>query len=488
METLSFWQDRSRAPREAGAPVPERVDDLVVGAGLAGLVTGVLLARAGRKVAVVDARELASGTSARTTAKVSLLQGTKLSHLLRRHPHAVAEAYVEANRVAQDWLLGFCGRREVPFQTRDAVTFAGTPMQTDLVRAEHDAVAGLGLDARWRQRLDTPFPTYGAVVLPGQAQLDPVVLLEALADELVECGGTLHTGRRLLAITLKGPDGGLPEVELEGGERVTADQVVLATGTPVLDRTLCFARLTPSRSYLLAYQGIPGIDSMMISAASPTRSLRDVPTASGDIVLVGGGGHVVGRAESPRAHLDELRSWVAEHFPGATETHAWSAQDYRTVDELPLAGTLAPSGDRIHVATGFDKWGMTNAVAAARRIASGILGTVGTPWPESGHPSPGSLLRGLGLNLRVAGLLVSDWAQVELSGSTHDATVVRDRFVPTVPGERGGFVGVCTHLGGILHWNDAERTWDCPLHGSRFAPDGTVLEGPATRPLRRRAS
>ncbi|MBO9524202.1 MAG: FAD-dependent oxidoreductase [Nocardioidaceae bacterium] len=484
MESPSLWQERRTAPARPHLPVPENVDDLVVGAGLAGLTTGVLLARAGRKVAVVDARPLGSGTSARTTAKVSLLQGTKLSRLLRRHPPEVARAYVEANRVAQDWLLGFCGRRDVSFQTREAVTYAGSPQQVEATRAEFQAAASLGLPVHWHDSLDVPFETHGAVALGEQAQLDPVALLEALADELIACGGTLHPGERLTAVAMNG------EARLDSGARVVADQVVLATGTPVLDRTLCFARLTPSRSYLLAFSGDPGTEQMLISAGSPTRSMRQLPAMGDDrpVFLVGGAGHVVGRAESPRAHLDELRAWTITHFPGATETHAWSAQDYRSLDELPLAGRLAVSGERIHVATGFDKWGMTNAVAAARRIAATILGGVAAPWPESSHPSPGSLLRALGLNLQVAGLLVSDWAEVELGGSTADATVVRHRMVPTVPGEHGGYVGVCTHLGGILHWNDAERTWDCPLHGSRFAPDGEVLEGPATKPLRRRAS
>lgn len=488
MENLSLWQERHVMSPLPAVELPERVDDLVVGAGLAGLVTGVLLAREGRKVAVVDARHPGAGTTGRTTAKVSLLQGTKLSRLLHRHPPEVARAYVEANRIAFDWLLGFCGRRDVPFQIRDAVTFAGSPDQTDAARAEFEAARDLGLGVRWYDDLAMPFAVHGAVVLPEQAQFDPVEVVDALAAELVEAGGTLHAGERLTAAAIKGAVGGLPEARLESGAHVTADNIVLATGMPVLDRTLCFARLTAARSYLLAYSGISGIDRMMITAGTPTHSLRDVPNQDGGLVLVGGAGHVVGRAESPRALLDELRGWVAEHFPGATETHAWSAQDYRTLDELPLAGTLAPSGNRIHVATGFDKWGMTTAVAAARRIASTILGGVTTPWPESGHPSAGSLLRALALNLQVAGLLVSDWAEVEIGGSTHDATVVRNRLVPTVPGEHGGLVGVCTHLGGILRWNDVERTWDCPLHGSRFAPDGTVLEGPATKPLRRRAS
>jgi hypothetical protein len=216
---------------------------------------------------------------------------------------------------------------------------------------------------------------------------------------------------------------------------------------------------------------------MYLSAGSDSRSVRDAP---GGHLVIGGAGHVVGRTRSERAHLDELRAWTAQYFPDAVETHQWSAQDYSSFDGVPFVGRL-PGGDgHVHVATGYEKWGMANAVAAARTISADLLGDV-PPWA--------SVLMERGI--RPAG--VAEAARANLGVGTAAVTRAAKAAIDRLPGVGDtptaydcGVIGVCTHLGGLLKWNDAEDTWDCPLHGSRFAPDGEVLEGPATRPLRRR--
>ena len=148
-----------------------------------------------------------------------------------------------------------------------------------------------------------------------------------------------------------------------------------ATGVPVLDRGLYFAKVEPQRSYALAFDHPDPLPMMMLSAGSPTRSIRDAPgTTGGDRLLVGGEGHVVGRTPSEAEHLNRLREWTAGYFPDAEETHAWSAQDYASHDGVPFVGRMPRGRDRIYVATGFAKWGMTNGVAAARAVSAEILG------------------------------------------------------------------------------------------------------------------
>jgi Rieske Fe-S protein len=227
----------------------------------------------------------------------------------------------------------------------------------------------------------------------------------------------------------------------------------------VLDRGLHFAKLEPKRSYLLAFRHPSPPELMCISAGSDIRSVRDVP-GENPVLLVGGSGHPVGREPSPGRHYDELRAWAAEHFPGAEETHAWSAQDYGAYSGVPIVGPILPGMDHVLVATGYDKWGMAAAVAAATSIAGGITGAPEQQrqWTAPWRPTPGSLLQACRINGEVALSLVEGVGRL-------------------------GKVPLCTHLGGMLRWNDAERSWDCPLHGSRFDEDGSVLEGPATRPL-----
>ncbi len=463
----SLWLDQSRS--FSSDPLPdEPVDDLVVGAGITGLTTALLLARAGRRVALVEAREVGAVATGNTTAKVSLLQGTKYSRLLHYQSRKVASAYLDANREGMEWLLRFCDDHGVPVQRRPTATYAADESEVSSVRDEHDAATSLGLDLAWHDTLDVPFPHRGGTVLADQAQFDPMDALAALVDQLRAHGGTLHQGLRVRTVSLTGK----AEATLHDGSVVRAEHVVLATGSPVLDRGLYFAKLEPMRSYALAFEGAEAPAGMYLSAGSDSRSVRDAPDGSGGTrLLVGGAGHSVGRTSSELAHVDRLREWTATYFPGAVETHQWSAQDYRSHDAVPYVGRLPRGFGRIYLATGFDKWGMTNGVAAARAISGQILGEQPSWARVMGRriTGPTAVAHLAAINLQV-GL-----------GATRGAVemVRRDRHQSVLP--------VCTHLGGPLHWNDCEKSWDCPLHGSRFAADGEVLEGPATRPLRRKS-
>lgn len=490
----SLWLDRTMTP--VNDPLPETVDDLVVGAGLTGLTSALLLARSGRRVAVVEARHVGAVATGNTTAKLSLLQGTKLSRMLRLQSASVVRAYVEANREGQQWLLRFCSDHDVPVQTRDAITYAATPSEIATAREEHEAAQTAGLDVRWVDALDVPFPFHGGTLLPDQAQFDPMDVLDALVAQIHAQGGSVHEGRRVVSISKHGR----PRATFGDGSTVEPENVILATGTPILDRGLYFAKVEPLRSYALAFDSPDVPDGMFLSAGSPTRSIRDAPTRDGGPkLLVGGNGHSVGRTTSELAQVDDLRAWTAEHFPGAVETHAWSAQDYRSHDGIPYVGLLPRGGGHIYLATGFDKWGMTNGVAAARNITAEVLGEK----PSWARPLGRRITRPAGaaniakINAEVGLAATGSLIKIVGTGSPSnppegEGVVGRSGVMPTAVSTVGGRTcavsAICTHLGGVLSWNDAEKSWDCPLHGSRFAPDGGVLEGPATKPLARRES
>ena len=312
-----------------------------------------------------------------------------------------------------------------------------------------------------------PFPVYGATVLADQAQFDPMDALAALVEELRRHGGTLHQGHRVRTVSLLG----LPEVRLDGGQSIRAEQVVLATGSPILDRGLYFSKVEPMRSYALAFDTADAPEGMYLSAGSDSRSVRDIPVPGGaSRLLVGGAGHPVGRTKSEAAAVDRLREWTATYFPDAVETHQWSAQDYRSHDAVPYVGRMPRGFGRIYVATGFDKWGMTNGVAAARAISGQILGQQ-PGWAKTmGRRITGPT---------AAGHLAAINIKVGIGAAGGAAEMVGRKGARDV-------YPVCTHLGGPLHWNDCEESWDCPLHGSRFGADGAVLEGPATRPLKKK--
>jgi len=241
------WLDRPRAahPTLTGDTT---YDDVVVGAGLTGLLTGLFLARAGRKVAVLEARRVADGTTGRTTAKVSLLQGTRLSRVVRTNPPSVARDYVEANREGQAWLERFCRDHDVPLQVRPAYTYATTRVGEVKAQAELAAARLAGLDVTWETETELPYPVRGTVRLADQLQLHPMDLVDALVAELLAEGGDLFEQTRVRDLRRTG-DG---VRVLAGSATATARTVVLATNQPILLRHGFFARLKAERSYCAA--------------------------------------------------------------------------------------------------------------------------------------------------------------------------------------------------------------------------------------------
>ncbi|MCV7278072.1 FAD-dependent oxidoreductase [Mycolicibacterium flavescens] len=478
-------------------PESERsADVVVVGAGITGLITAVLLARAGKDVMVVEAFRVGAGATGNTTAKISLLQSTKLSKIVSKHGAKTARQYVEGNREGLEWLVGHCEAHGLSVQREDAFTYAQSEQGVAMVRDELEACEAAGLDVDWVDDADVPFPFHGAVRLPEQAQFDPMPLLDSLVVELEERGGRLVQGVRVQKVSTDG-EGLTLDVRTQAGSEfeIRGKQCVLATGIPILDRGGFFARLKPQRSYCMAYK-VPGTITrgMYISADSPTRSLRYAPTPDGDRLIAGGAGHPVGHEKSPSSSVQELDQWTKLHYPGAMQTHYWSAQDYSPIDELPYVGPILPGNEKIFVATGFDKWGMTNGTAAALALSSRILGGR-MDWAEafdswSPHELSG-IPKALQTNAQVGLYLARGWITpvTRIGNRTpEEGGVVSGppwdlEARSVVDGCEYRVSPVCPHLGGIVNWNDADESWECPLHGSRFAPDGTLLEGPATRNL-----
>ncbi|WP_280195886.1 FAD-dependent oxidoreductase [Nocardia farcinica] len=495
----SLWLNDAEVPARLRLTAGARYDTLVVGAGLVGLATALLLAQSGREVSVLEARRVGAGTTGASTAKVSLLQGTRGSTIAQRHGTATLSRYVAANRDGLDWLLHFCADHDIDVQRVPAYTYAQDESELSSVRAEFEATRAVGLPTELVDELDVPFPAHGAVRLAEQAQLDPMAVLAALAAEVEAHGAPIYESTRAQALR---HDGGQIVVRTEHGD-VSATNVVVATGTPIFDRGGFFARLTAQRSYLAAFRvpgPVPVPHEMYISAGQPSRSLRYHPTADGDLLLVGGSGHEVGRTRSEAAHVEQVLDWTRRWFPGAEPLYRWSAQDYHPVSELPYVGPLLPGQDGVLVASGFAKWGMTNGAAAALALAGRLTGktpawagTLAT-WQPGELKSLGS---GVQVNAAVAQHMSTGWLRLlGNSGTTVppegcgrvERHGLHPTAVSTVDGVTHEVSAVCSHLYGIVHWNDAERSWDCPLHGSRFAPDGSVLEGPATKPLPTRRS
>ena len=489
----SLWLDSSPVipsdPFEPGGAY----DTVVVGAGLTGLTTAALLARSGQKVVLLEARTAGAVTTGNTTAKLSLLQGTILSGITSHHNAELAGQYVEANRQGQSWLLRFCDENGIGYETRDAYTYATTEQGLKSLRKEQEAARAAGLDVELTSETELPFPVTGALRLAGQAQIHPMQVLAGLAADFRSHGGILVEGVR---VTGARHEDGAGITVLTGAGEVSGRNLVLATGIPILDRGGYFTVLKPERSYAAALPVTGTVpQGMYLSVDSPSRSLRTAEVDGIAYLLAGGNGHTVGRKKNTQELVDDLVAWTVDHFEvGTAASHAWSAQDYAPARSLPYVGQLPLMGANIYAATGYNKWGMTNAVAASLALSAEILGGE-NPWarelykPRVAPLDAASTLRD---NAEVGLEMLTGWASGLAKGTQAappegEGIVSRENGKPvgicTVNGTTSWVSAVCPHLKGVLNWNDAEQSWDCPLHGSRFSSTGSLLEGPAVKDL-----
>ncbi|MEU6770458.1 FAD-dependent oxidoreductase [Streptomyces sp. NPDC046759] len=499
--TDSYWLRTAPGPAHPTLGEDLDVDVAVVGAGIAGLSTAHELARAGLRVAVLEAARAAAGVTGYTTAKLTA-QHTLVYDRLRRtrgpegarlYARSQSEAIAHAAALVEE--LGI----DCEWETRDAYTYVRDPSRVDEMRAEAKAAREAGLPAAFTTETGLPFPVAGAVRVTGQAQFHPVKYLRAITDDLVARGGQVYERTRVVGLQ----EGGEPcRLTTEAGHTVTARDVVIATHYPVFDRALLFARLSPRRELVVAGplgDGHPDIDGMYITPEENTRSVRTAPLGTdGQRLLVVTGEHFTPGTGDVRAGFDDLAAWAEEHFPGVTLDHAWATQDNDSTDTVPLVGPFHPAARHTYVATGFGGWGLSGGLMAGLLLTSLITGR-DCAWRELYDPrrlkpvvrEATSLLKA---QAEVARHFVGDRLKPPASVddlAPGDGAVVRadGGRVAVHRDEEGALHAVsarCTHLGCLVSFNRAERAWECPCHGSRFAVDGTVIQGPAVRPLEQR--
>lgn len=502
----SLWRSDTDAPHRQGQ-VPQDNEVVVVGAGIAGLTTACQLARAGRHVTVVESRQVGAGVTGNTTAKVTAQHGLHYADLGGDR----AKRYAEAQIRALDWVAArveaatgsesatgaACG-----FERRDSFIYTTCRDRRDVLAREAEAMQLAGLtDTELLDGVDLPFEVAAAVRLPDQAQFHPQRWLLHLADEIEAAGGQVIEG--VVVLNVHDESAGRIRIDIATGSAaasevrtVSAEHVVIATHYPILDRALFFTRLGQTRDLVVSGPVQGTAPQGLYLDVDAGYSLRTPPGAT-DRLIVGGGQHAPGTRPDQERCFTELAEWAQEQVGLGEVTHRWSAHDLTTPDGVPYVGRYLPSSSNLWVATGFNLWGMTNGTAAGLLLHDLITDQADPEQAELMSPSRVSADMMTGAvkdQVRAGSHLVSGLARAITSGA--DVTDLADgegrvrhvgtRAVASYRDEDGllhEMSANCTHLGCVVQFNDAERTWDSPCHGSRFNFNGNVLNGPATEPL-----
>ena len=494
----SVWIATSERSGFAALGAPSEVDVAVLGAGIAGLTTALLLKNAGLRVAVLEAGEVCSATTGHTTAKVSAQHGLIYDTLSSKFGQEGARAYAEANLAAVDLVEALVREHgiECDWERRPAYAYTEQESEVGQIEKEVEAAREVGLPASYTQETDLPWPVRAAVRFDEQAQFHPRRYCLALARLVEGDGSRVYEQTRALDVG----DGSPCVVKTERHE-VRAAYVVLATHLPFLDRGAFFAKCHPEREYVIGValdQPVPR--GMYISVEQPTRSVRQHPFDGGELLILSGDSHKTGQDDDTERHYAALEEFARERFSVRSVDYRWSTQDHMPVDQVPYIGKLRRRSDRLYVATGFKKWGMTSGTVAGVLISDQIVGRE-NPWIALFDPNRVKPLasgkefvkENVNVARRFVGDRISQRSSVsveELAPGEGQVTSVRGRQIAVPRDAEGNLHAVsarCTHMGCIVHWNPAETTWDCPCHGSRFRTDGSVIEGPAVDDLEQHA-
>ena len=424
----SLWKAMASLPEFPELVGDVRTDVLIIGGGIAGILTAYLLHEKGVRYVLVEKGRICSGTTGNTTAKITFQHGLIYDKILKSDGTEAARKYLAANRAAFDKYAELCGKTDCDYEIKDNYVYSTDDRRK--LEKEVEALEKIGYIADLCENVPLPIKTVGAVKFPDQAQFNPLKFLSSVAEGLNIYENTfVREMRGNTAVTDKG--------------KIHADTVIAATHFPFINKHgSYFLKLYQHRSYVIALENAQDVNGMYVDECDTGLSFRNYE----GLLLLGGGGHRTGKKGGNWA---ELRAFAAKKYPNSREKHFWATQDCMSLDGIPYIGRYSAKTHGLYVASGFNKWGMTGSMTAAMLLSDMILGK------RNGFASVFDPSRSI----------------VKPQLFINGAEAVCNLLTPSKKR--------CPHLGCALKWNEAERSWDCPCHGSRFTEHGSVLDNPA---------
>jgi glycine/D-amino acid oxidase-like deaminating enzyme/nitrite reductase/ring-hydroxylating ferredoxin subunit len=495
--TRSAWMDGvSLIPGDGPLPGDAQADVCIVGAGVAGLTTAYLLAREGHSVLVIDDGPPGMGETLRTTAHLTAAIDDRIHVIAERFGAKKARIAVQSQVAAIDRIERICQdeRLDGIFRRVDGYLFLAEDDTLDNLRREMEAAHDAGLaDVRMEARAPLPFDTGPALVFPRQGEVDAGEYVAGLADAIRRMGGRIHGSTHATGL-----DEGEPLAVRTPQGRIECEHAVVCTDSPVFGKVPMHTKQEQYRTYVAAWEVPRGFVPRALYWDTRETGYHYVRFADraepgNELLIVGGEDHRTGDGD-PQESLRRLEDWVRVRFGLGEPVHRWSGQVVEPADHLPFQGRYPGKGRNVYVITGDSGQGFTNHTAGAILVTDLIEGRK-NPWASLYRPNRQAiraLVEYVRANVEGGAEAAKDKAKAEAVDETEIAAgtggiVERDGKLLACYREPSGDLrecsAQCTHLGATVRWNDLEKTWDCPWHGSRFTATGQVVNGPANRAL-----
>lgn len=468
----SIWEKTCDSKKRPALKGHIQTDAVVIGAGMAGILTAWHLEQAGVRTVVLEADRIGGGQTRNTTAKITSQHGMFCHAFIEKKGEETARKYVQANQAAVEEYKKIVREEGIDCDLAESDSYVYS-MDSEKLKQEAKAARRLGIDASLEDKIELPVFCAGALRFPGQAQFHPLKFVRALADGL-----TVYEDTQVKAVE--------NNLVTTACGSVGADKIVFAVHFPFINYPgMYFARMHQERSYVIALENAGKLHGMYIGDGRDALSFRQYDAC----ILLGGQAHRTGENREGGCY-DRLKEAAKQMYPESRVTACWSAQDCITSDGIPFIGTYAADQPDWFVATGFQKWGMSSAMVSAMLLKDRICG-VKNPYAEIFDPSrfsaeeiPQLMKEGgkavKGLTKRFFHLPSETAASLKRGhGAVVEAPQGKAGVYKTEEGRICQVDIVCPHMGCELSWNPQERSWDCPCHGSRFDFEGNLIDGPA---------
>ncbi|HYF15904.1 MAG TPA: FAD-dependent oxidoreductase [Phycisphaerales bacterium] len=504
MTTTSLWHHAGARLGRTPLTGDATADVCVVGAGMCGILCAYTLAKAGLSVVLLEAREIGSGETGRTTAHLSNVIDDRFYVLEERHGVEASRANAGAHGAAIELLERISTEEKIScdFCRVNGYLFLPPGERLDILRREYAAAERAGMNCEMIERAPS-WDSGPCLVFPNQGQFHPLRFLDGAARAAERLGVRIHTGTRVTAIEEKPL-----RVRTDRSFAVEARAIVLATNTPIVDKITIHSKQVPYRTYAFAARlPVGAVEKALYWDTSETpgdtggayhyvRLAETVSDPTGEreeVIIVGGSDHHTGEGEEVPERWDRLEAWARARWPMIGDVlYRWSGQVFEPADNMAYIGKNPIGPEGVFVATGDSGMGMTHSAIAALMMPSLVRGEA-HEWSGVFDPSrkaTHALGEFLGANAKVAGHF-AEWlgagTDIESIAPGEGAVVRRGVKMLAVFKDKGGGVhacsAVCPHAGCLVHWNGLEQMWECPCHGSRFEATGKVIGGPANKDL-----